>query len=133
MPACTIPVNVYQYVHELLRTRALWQNNCQISLRLLKSSKNPQLHRQQLLPANLIMCLRQIIKIMILKKNIFYKIIIVAESEQRRPANYRLHLRKGWTATLDACDQSWVGQSLFVSKGNKAAKSELVKPTPVAS
>ena len=56
MPACTVPVNVYEYVHELLRTRALWQNNCQISFRLLKSSKNPQLHRQQLLPANLTMC-----------------------------------------------------------------------------
>ena len=50
-------VNVYQFLHELLRTRALWRKNCQKSFGLLKLSKNPQLHCQQVLPANLLMCL----------------------------------------------------------------------------
>ena len=38
-----IPVNVYQFLHELLRMRALWQKMCQQFFRQLKSSKNPQL------------------------------------------------------------------------------------------
>ena len=59
MPERVIPVNVYQFLHELLRTRALLRKNCQKSLRLLKSSKNPQLHCQHILPANLPMCLAQ--------------------------------------------------------------------------
>ena len=48
-----IPVNVYQFLHELLRTRALWRKNWQKFFRLLKSSKQPQLHCQQVLPANI--------------------------------------------------------------------------------
>ena len=52
-----MPINVYQFLHELLRTRALWWKICQKSFRLLKSSKNPQLHCQHVLPANLPMCL----------------------------------------------------------------------------
>ena len=52
-------VNFYQFLHELLRTRALLRKNCQKSFRLLKSSKNPQLHCQHVLPANLPMCLAQ--------------------------------------------------------------------------
>ena len=57
MPERVIPVNVYQFLHELLHTRALRRKNCQKSFRLLKSSKNPQLHWQYVLPANLPMCL----------------------------------------------------------------------------
>ena len=40
---------------------------------------------------------------------------------QRRPTDYSQRLPKGWVATLHECDHSWVGQSLFVSKGNMAA------------
>ena len=40
---------------------------------------------------------------------------------QRRPTNYSQRLSKGWVATLHECDHSWVGQLLFVSKGNMAA------------
>ena len=36
-----IPVNVYKFLHKLLRIRALWRKNCQKSFRLLKSSTNP--------------------------------------------------------------------------------------------
>ena len=39
-----IPVNIYQFLHKLLRTRALWRINCQKSFRQFKSSKNPWLH-----------------------------------------------------------------------------------------
>ena len=45
-----IPVNVYQCMNELLHTRGLWRKNCKLLFRLLKSSKNPQLHSQQVLP-----------------------------------------------------------------------------------
>ena len=51
-----MPVNVYQNVLELLHT-CLVAKKCQISFHLLKSSKNSQLHYQQLLLANLAMCL----------------------------------------------------------------------------
>ena len=57
MPKRATPVNVYQFLHKVLRTRALWRKNCQKSFRLLKSSKNPQLHCQHVLPPNLPMCL----------------------------------------------------------------------------
>ena len=53
MPERAIPVNFYQFLHELLRTRALLRKNWQKSFRLLKSSKNPQLHCQHVLLANL--------------------------------------------------------------------------------
>ena len=59
MPECAIPVNFYQFLHELLRTRALWRKNCQKSFRLLKSAKNARLHCQHVLPANLPMFLAQ--------------------------------------------------------------------------
>ena len=42
---------------------------------------------------------------------------------QRQTVDYRLRLPKGWMATLDPCDQSWVGRSLFVSKGNMTANN----------
>ena len=57
MPERVIPVNGYKFLHKLLCTRALWLKNCQTSFYLLKSSKNPQLHCQLVLPANLPMCL----------------------------------------------------------------------------
>ena len=37
MPERAIPVNVYQFLHKLLRTRALWRKNLQKYFRLLKS------------------------------------------------------------------------------------------------
>ena len=42
---------------------------------------------------------------------------------QRQAVDYRLRLPKGWMATFDPCDQSWVGRSLFVSKENMRANN----------
>ena len=39
-----ISVNIYQFLHNLLRTLPLWRKNCQKSFRLFKSSKNLGLH-----------------------------------------------------------------------------------------
>ena len=55
-----MPVNFYKFLHELLRTRTcLVAKKLPKSFRLLKSSKNPQLHCQHVLPANLPMFLAQ--------------------------------------------------------------------------
>ena len=56
MPVCAIPLNVYQHYDAHVSIVA---NKSQISFRLLKSSKSPPFHSQQLPPANRVMSLHK--------------------------------------------------------------------------
>ena len=55
-PSMFTNVCTHYYAH----VHVYWSNKCQISFHLLKSSKNPPLHCQQLKPANLTVCLWRI-------------------------------------------------------------------------
>ena len=58
LPHTSICTN-FLFLHELLRTRALWRTLFKKFFRLFKPSKNPQLHCKHVLLANLPKCVAQ--------------------------------------------------------------------------